>query len=48
MIVRGASNIELKEVAKAEGMMTLRDSGIEKIKEGVTTLEECVRVTFGD
>jgi len=30
------------------GMRTLRMSGLTKIKEGVTTLEEVMRVTFGD
>jgi type IV pilus assembly protein PilB len=48
LIVRGASNIELKDQAKTEGMLTLRDAGLQKIKEGVTTLEETVRVTFGE
>jgi type II secretory ATPase GspE/PulE/Tfp pilus assembly ATPase PilB-like protein len=30
------------------GMKTLRMSGLTKVKEGVTTIEEVLRVTFGD
>jgi len=29
-------------------MKTLRMSGLSKIKHGVTTIEEVLRVTFGD
>jgi type II secretory ATPase GspE/PulE/Tfp pilus assembly ATPase PilB-like protein len=29
-------------------MRTLRMSGLEKLKEGITTVEEVVRVTFKD
>jgi type II secretory ATPase GspE/PulE/Tfp pilus assembly ATPase PilB-like protein len=29
-------------------MRTLRMSGLEKLKEGMTTIEEVVRVTFND
>lgn len=48
MIIRGASSIEIKEVAKENGMLTLRGSGLEKIKEGKTTIEEVIKVTFGN
>ncbi len=45
MILRGASAAELKEQAIKEGMLTLRMDGIEKIKKGITTLEEVVKET---
>jgi type IV pilus assembly protein PilB len=45
MILTGCSSMELKRQAVEEGMITLRRSGIEKIKEGVTTIDEVVRET---
>ncbi len=47
LVLRGASSMEIKETAVALGMRTLRDSGLQKIRDGVTTIEEVVRVTFG-
>ncbi|MBN1296285.1 type IV-A pilus assembly ATPase PilB [bacterium] len=48
LILRGASAMEIRETAVALGMQTLRGSGLDKIREGRTTLEEVVRVTFGN
>jgi len=45
MILTGCSAIELKRRAVEEGMLTLRRSGLEKIKKGVTTIDEVVRET---
>jgi type IV pilus assembly protein PilB len=45
MILTGASSIELKNKAIEEGMITLRGSGLQKIKSGQTTVEEVVRET---
>ncbi|HEU4829512.1 MAG TPA: type IV-A pilus assembly ATPase PilB [Gemmatimonadales bacterium] len=47
MVLRGASVAELRDQAVAEGMLTLRMDGLEKIKKGVTTLEEVVKETAG-
>jgi type IV pilus assembly protein PilB len=44
-ISQGASLNELREHARAAGMTTLRTDGIEKVKAGITTLEEVYRVT---
>jgi type IV pilus assembly protein PilB len=44
-ILRGASAIELRELGRKQGMITLRESGLQKIREGVTTLNEVARVT---
>jgi type IV pilus assembly protein PilB len=44
-IVRGASSTEVKELAIQLGMKTLRDDGIHKALEGVTTLEEVLAKT---
>src|SRR5213596_684650 len=45
MVLTGASAIELKNKATEEGMITLRQSGLRKVKIGVTTVEEVVRET---
>jgi len=48
MVLQGASTAELKTAAIKNGMKTLRMSGIEKILQGITTVEEVGRVTMGD
>jgi type IV pilus assembly protein PilB len=46
LILIGASAVELKKKAIERGMITLRRSGLIKVKEGVTTLEEVARETI--
>jgi type IV pilus assembly protein PilB len=48
LILEGASAAEIKKTAVRLGMKTLRMSGLTKIAEGITTVEEVLRVTFGD
>jgi type IV pilus assembly protein PilB len=48
LVLEGASADEIKKTAIRLGMKTLRMSGITKIKEGVTSVEEVLRITFGD
>jgi type IV pilus assembly protein PilB len=45
LILVGASGLELRRKAIEEGMLTLRMSGLEKIRQGLTTVEEVVRET---
>ena len=45
LVMVGATSVELKRKALEEGMLTLRLSGIEKIKAGITTIEEVLRET---
>jgi type IV pilus assembly protein PilB len=45
LILVGASGLELRRKAIEEGMLTLRQSGLEKIRQGMTTVEEVVRET---
>jgi type IV pilus assembly protein PilB len=45
LILIGASALELRKRAVESGMLTLRQSGLVKIRNGVTTLEEVVRET---
>ena len=47
LVVEKADANVLKEQALAEGMYFLRDDGIRKVLEGMTTLAEVVRVTAG-
>jgi type IV pilus assembly protein PilB len=48
LILRGGSALDVKREAIRLGMKTLRQSGLSKIEEGVTTLEEVLRVTAPD
>ncbi|MBI3354092.1 MAG: type IV-A pilus assembly ATPase PilB [Nitrospirae bacterium] len=48
LILEGASASEIKKTAAKMGMKTLRMSGLQKIKDGMSSVEEVVRVTFGD
>ena len=45
MILTGASALDLRRKAREEGMFTLRESGLCKVREGVTSIEEVVRET---
>ncbi len=45
LILIGASALELRKRAIEDGMITLRESGLQKIRNGITTLEEVVRET---
>jgi type IV pilus assembly protein PilB len=44
-ISRGSSLQELRRMAKATGMASLRQDGVEKVKAGITTLEELFNAT---
>jgi len=48
LVLEGASGAEIKKAAVSRGMNTLRRAGLNKVKEGVTAVEEVLRVTFGD
>lgn len=45
LIIIGASAIELRKKAIELGMITLRGSGLYKLRDGVTTIEEVVKET---
>src|SRR5262249_23993003 len=46
LVLSGASATELKRQAMQEGMKTLRQSSITKLRQGATTVEEVMRVTM--
>ncbi len=45
LILIGASALELRKKSIEDGMITLRESGLQKIRNGVTTIEEVLRET---
>ena len=47
-IVRQRPANELKEIAIKAGMRTLRQTGLRKVANGLTTIDEVLRVTFAD
>ncbi|HCL82287.1 MAG TPA: type IV-A pilus assembly ATPase PilB [Nitrospiraceae bacterium] len=48
LILQGTSAADIKKEAVRLGMSTLRQSGLRKVMEGITTIEEILRVTFED
>ena len=48
LVIDGVSSTQMKTAAIAEGMVTLRQIGIRKIREGLTSIEEVLAVTMAD
>jgi type IV pilus assembly protein PilB len=44
LTVNGAPEAEITEVAREEGMLTLREDGLTKVRAGVTSIAELARV----
>jgi type IV pilus assembly protein PilB len=47
-VLGGSSATEIKRTAMRRGMLTLRQSGLGKVRQGLTTIEEILRVTMAD
>ena len=47
LILQNANAAAIREVATKHGMSTLRDVGLQRVKEGITSIEEVLRVTSG-
>jgi len=45
MVLRDVDALQIREVAKKQGMLTLLDYGVKRIRDGLTTLSEVLRVT---
>ena len=45
LILAGATSLDLEKQAKAEGVRDLRESGLLKVKQGMTSLEEVLNTT---
>ena len=48
LVMENAEEYKIREEARREGMMTLRENGIRNVLDGSTTLDEVLRVTAGD
>jgi type IV pilus assembly protein PilB len=48
LILNGANTAEIKRESMRIGIKTMRQSGLTKLKEGVTSFEEVLRVTVSD
>ena len=48
LIANGRPAAEIRRLALTKGMSTLRDSGLAKVRDGLTTVEEVLRVCAGD
>ena len=48
LVMRNADATAIKKAAMANGMKTLRQDGVLKVRRGITTAEEVMRVTQGD
>ncbi|PYV11288.1 MAG: hypothetical protein DMG23_04750 [Acidobacteria bacterium] len=46
LILAKRPSSEIRNVAREEGMVTLRETALEKIRQGITTLKEINKVTF--
>ncbi|MDI7253005.1 MAG: ATPase, T2SS/T4P/T4SS family, partial [Actinomycetota bacterium] len=44
LVARNAPHVEIAEMARSEGMRTLREEGFIKVRQGITSLEEVLRV----
>jgi type IV pilus assembly protein PilB len=44
LVAENASSEEMGKVAREQGMLTLRDDGLEKVRAGLTSIEEVLRV----
>ncbi|MFA5335073.1 MAG: ATPase, T2SS/T4P/T4SS family, partial [Candidatus Omnitrophota bacterium] len=47
MIVKRLSSYEIRDAARRNGMKLLREDGLNKVKEGITTISEVIRITHG-
>jgi len=48
LILKNANANSIREVAVKNGMVTLREVGMRRVKDGTTTIEEVLRVTSGE
>ena len=48
LILKKATHFEIKQVARQNGMITLREAALKKMLAGITTVEEVIKNTFAD
>ena len=47
LIAKGCTYTDLRDAARKEGMQTMFETGIKKVEEGITSLDEVLGVTVG-
>jgi len=47
-VYAGKNSDEINDIAISDGVKTLRMAALNKVKDGILTLEECLRITVGD
>lgn len=47
-ILKGMNTSELQVLGRNNGMVTLKEAGLARVKEGITTLEAALEVTGGE
>ncbi|HTY78820.1 MAG TPA: type IV-A pilus assembly ATPase PilB [Candidatus Bathyarchaeia archaeon] len=47
LVIRNAPTAEIRDMAQAQGMKTLRQNALQKVLDGMMTVEEVLRVTLG-
>ena len=45
LIARGATSLEIEQAATSKGMTSLREDGWQKVLQGITSVDEVLRVT---
>lgn len=45
LIMSGGNSMDIMKLAQSEGMLTIYQAGLDKVKEGITSIEEMIRVT---
>ena len=48
LIMKGATSGEIRTAACAAGMITLKEAGLKKVREGITSLESALEITGGE
>ncbi|MEI6562904.1 MAG: ATPase, T2SS/T4P/T4SS family [bacterium] len=48
MIMKGSTSGDIRDAAKADGMLTLKQAGLQKVREGITSLEAAMEITGGE
>jgi len=48
MILKSANTADIRHMAQSQGMKTLRQAALTKVLEGVTTLDEVLRITVAE
>ena len=48
LVLHNAGEVKIKNLARRQGMQTMREDGLSKAISGLTTLDEVIRITAPD